>query len=80
MGKDRANVTDSGHAEFEIPLGDFLGSVVAKTLCFHCRGQGAGVQSLVWELRSHVPQGQKKKEIPLGHPSGAFQQTERAEF
>ena len=40
MGKERADATDSGHAEFEIPLGDFLGSTVAKTLCFHCRGQG----------------------------------------
>ena len=40
MGKDRANATDSGHAEFEIPLGGFLGSVVVKTLCFHCSGQG----------------------------------------
>ena len=40
MGKDRANATDSGHAEFEISLGDFLGDTVVKTLCFHCRGQG----------------------------------------
>lgn len=39
MGKERADATDSGHAEFEIPLGDFLGSTVVKTLSFQCRGR-----------------------------------------
>ena len=36
------------------------GGPVVKTLCFHHRGQ-ARVQSLVRELRSHMPRGGEKK-------------------
>ena len=39
--------------------GDFPGGPVIKSPCFHCRG--TWVLSLVGELRSHVPWGQKVK-------------------
>ena len=38
----------------------FPGSPVVKDLCFQCKGQW--VLSLVGELRSHMPCGQKIKE------------------
>ena len=33
-------------------------------LCFHCSGQGRGVQSLVRELRSHVPRDATTTPLP----------------
>jgi len=46
---------------------DFPGGPVAKNLHFHCRG--AQVQSLVRELRSHIPHvlPKKKKNTSLDH-------------
>ena len=40
-------------------MGKFPGSLVVRTLHFHC--SGPGIKPLVGELRSHKPHGKKKE-------------------
>ena len=47
------------HIPSEAMKGNFSGGPVVKTLCFQCRA--VWVQTLVGELRSHMPCGMAKK-------------------
>ena len=49
-----------------MPLREFPGGLVVKTLCFQCRGPG--LISGLRELGFHMPCGQRKKEMPEKMP------------
>lgn len=67
LGPGQANTSLSSGASRNSCARDFLGSPVVRIRRFHCHGPG--VQSLIWELRSHKAQGAAKikKETQLCH-------------